>query len=65
MNITLRQFELVEALVPYLKKKGIRLQSENVGEMSLEYQMQEGEKWITKHATMWEDSEISIDLEGY
>tara|TARA_R100001244_G_C5101920_1_gene119030 strand:+ start:220 stop:417 length:198 start_codon:yes stop_codon:yes gene_type:complete len=64
MNITLNQFELIEALVPYFKKKGIRLQSEKVGEMSLEYQILEGEKWITKHAPMCEDSEISISLDA-
>jgi hypothetical protein len=64
MNITLSQFEIVEALVPYLKKRGIRLQSEKVGEMSLEYQIKEDEKWVTKYAPIFEESEISINLDA-
>tara|TARA_R110000824_G_scaffold50008_5_gene140079 strand:+ start:873 stop:1067 length:195 start_codon:yes stop_codon:yes gene_type:complete len=63
MNITINVYELAEALVPYLKKRGVRLKSEKVGEMSLEYQIKEGEKWITKHAPMFDDSEINIHLD--
>jgi urease gamma subunit len=63
MKITLHQFEIVEALVPYLKKRGVRLKSEKVGEISLEYQIQDGEKWVTKHAPIWDDSQITIDFD--
>ena len=67
MEIKIYGCELAEALVPYLKKRGVRLTSAvKVGEMSLEFQVQKGKKWITKHAPIWEDAEISkktIDMD--
>jgi len=64
MEIKIYGCELAEALVPYLKKRGVRLTSAvKVGEMSLEFEVQKGKEWITKHAPIWEDAEISIQIE--
>ena len=65
MEIKIYGCELAEALVPYLKKRGVHLTSAvKVGEMSLEYQVQKSkEKWITEHAPIWEDAEITIQID--
>tara|TARA_R110002020_G_scaffold203400_1_gene407056 strand:+ start:410 stop:616 length:207 start_codon:yes stop_codon:yes gene_type:complete len=64
MQIKIYGCELAEALVPYLKKRGVHLTSAvKVGEMSLEYQVQKKEKWITKTAPIWEEAEISIQID--
>ena len=65
MEIKIYGCELAEALVPYLKKRGVHLTSAvKVGEMTLWYQAKESkEKWVTKNAPILEDAEISIQIE--